>query len=72
MDSWNLIFHVGASALAKILQFLCDSFIKNFQGDKTRDNDDGKNLKAADGVAEDYPGQQGGNHRFQKKKVVGA
>ena len=72
MDSWNLILHVGASALAKILQFLFDSFIKNFQGDETRDHDDGKDLEATDGVAEDDPGEQGGNHRFQEKKVVGA
>ena len=60
------------SALAKILQSLFDGFIKYFQGDETRDHDDGKNLEAADSVAEDDRGQQGGNHRFQEKKVVGA
>ena len=72
MDSWNLILHTEASALAKILPSLFDGFIKHFQGDETRDYDDGENLEAADGVAEDYPGQQGGNYRFQEKNVVGA
>ena len=71
MDSWNLILHAEASALAKILPSLFDGFIKHFQGDETRDHDDGKDLKAADGVAKDDPGEEGGNHRFQEKKVIG-